>query len=96
MRRYGLVLCGLLLAAASAFAQEPAANREPDVKPFTPAQERAAAEARARQARLRTRHQAGVSIARPTFLLPQITLSEPAYRIDPGMTPRTINVPWLR
>uniref|UniRef100_A0A7C2P4P8 Uncharacterized protein n=1 Tax=Schlesneria paludicola TaxID=360056 RepID=A0A7C2P4P8_9PLAN len=97
MRLHWFVLCGMLLTAASVAAQEPRAAHDSDAKPFTPAQERAAAEARARQARLRLRHEAGVSITRPTYYLSRMPQLDPSvYKVDPGIPRRRVDAPWLR
>ncbi|MDZ4684878.1 MAG: hypothetical protein SH850_07275 [Planctomycetaceae bacterium] len=94
MSRYGLILLGLLLSAGTSAAQEP---DDVELRVFTPAQERAAAEARARQARMKNRRDAGVSLARPTFHGSRALLDDPRlYRIDPGIARQSVHAPWLR
>ncbi|HUQ72460.1 MAG TPA: hypothetical protein VM165_23230, partial [Planctomycetaceae bacterium] len=100
MSRYGLILLGLMLSTGTSAAQESevvATGIELPPRVFTPAQERAASEARARQARMRTRRDAGVSLVRPTFHGHRALLDDPRlYRIDPGIARQTVHAPWLR
>lgn len=84
MSRLGLILLAWTMTAATAAAQDELSS-EPIPRQFTPVQERAAAEARARQARLQNRQAVGINRGRPAVHLMDISQSRSFPPVDLGI-----------